>query len=400
MIGYEDLLDFISRAQALAGSDAHPQKYAQGRNSKPPSIPSTFSSDVLPSLAKPPTSLPLTPVQPKTHPVQSNSNRIAPLTPLSESRGSKPGVNIAHTAIASAPPDLHPESFANVRIDGTGWVQINNVYLPFIVKNRQRLVPHQILVACKILDPNELRPVLIRASSADVTLINSMIRDCKINNEQIPRNALLINVRHVLIGTRNLVYIKILPKEDPTSKINRQYKTVLASHGGSLLIATRHVPFVCANNHTYLPLDDLLSIYPTLYAQLKAFVRVPHTNELEYLQLVQMYCGGEELPSDALVIDMKNLNEVQIIPSRTMTLMEHHAREKSKLEQQICLLPSVPTTKRKHSDTRENRQIQDILKSPKHFRPLPTTGYFPAPATHPQVNRWPSLNNGSGGRAH
>jgi hypothetical protein len=107
-----------------------------------------------------------------------------------------------------------------------------------------------VLVSCKILEVDELRSTLTRATLADITLMNRMIHDCKISNEEILENAPLINVHHVLVGTKNLVYVKILPKDNPTSKINRQYKSVLALRGGSLYITYRTVPYVCSSNHS------------------------------------------------------------------------------------------------------------------------------------------------------
>jgi len=249
--------------------------------------------------------------------------------------------------------------------------------------------------------------------------MNRMIRDCKINNEEIVENAPLVNVYHVLIGTKNLVYVKILPKDNPTSKINRQYKSVLALRGGSLYITYRTVPFVCSSNHSYIPLNDVISIYPYLQNQLKPLARVPRTHELDFLQLVQMYYDEKELPADTLLIDMEDLNQTQIIPSKNMTLIEHHAREKSKLEQQMILLNnSSSINKRKNSESHDNNQSQQKLKPSSSSSPYtqstpttpavirPPTGYFP-PQQPPssssytpqyQQNHWLASNNGQHGR--
>jgi hypothetical protein len=290
-------------------------------------------------------------------------------------------------------------------------------------------VPYQVLISCKILEPDELRSTSTRATLADMTIMNRMIRDCKINNEEIIENAPLINVYHVLVGTKNLVYVKILPKDNPTSKINRQYKSVLALRGGSLYITYRTVPFVCSSNHSYIPLNDVLSIYPYLQTQLKPLARVPRTHELDFLQLVQMYYDEKELSSDTLLIDMEDLNQTQIIPSKNMTLLEHHAREKSKLEQQITLLNNSSSTtttanKRKNQESHENKQSQQKPKpssssssssndyaqstpsAPAFIRP--PTGYFPAqqpPSSSSytpqyQQNHWLSSNYGQRGRTH
>ena len=294
----------------------------------------------------------------------------------------------------------------NAKIDGSGWVQINNVFLPFVIKNCQRLVPHQVLVSCKILEAEDLRSILTRATLADITLMNRMIRDCKINNEEIVENAPLVNVYHVLIGTKNLVYVKILPKDNPTSKINRQYKSVLLLRGGSLQITSRTVPFVCASNHSYIPLNDVLNIYPHLQNQLKSLARVPRTHELDFLQLVQMYHEDKELPLDTLLIDIEDLNQTKIIPSKNMTLNEYHSREKSKFEQQILLLNnSSSSNKRKTFESNDNKQMSQKIKpsstpsAPTFVRP--PTGYFPAqqPSTsspYPpqyQPNHWLSSSN-------
>ncbi len=424
LIGFEDLLDFISRAEELSTSNSHSYNNIHPVNGKKLSIPTINSCYILPLSAKSIISLPPSSNESKACLLKPPPVAIAPPPPPPPQSNKiqgctivKNGHHTSQTSINSSknlpynqsnisiPPELCPISLHNARIDGSGWVQINNVYLPFIIKNRQRLVPYQVLVSCKILESDELRSALIRATSADIILINSMVRDCKINNEQIPENASLINVHHVLIGTKNLIYIKILPKDNPTSKINRQYKSVLASSGGSLYITSRVVPFVCSNNHTYLPLDDILTIYPNLYTQLKPLARVPRANELDYLQLVQMYYDGKELSQDTLLIDMDDLNQAQIIPSKNMTLIEHHASEKSKLEQQIVLLNNSVTNKRKNQETHENRPLQQKVKPSNELRQStaafirPPTGYFPASSSsHNQQNHWLSSNNGHRGK--
>nr|BAJ95406.1 predicted protein [Hordeum vulgare subsp. vulgare] len=460
LIEYEDLLDFIRRLQDVAGSSANSSSNVRpvtGKKTNPASIPSIHTSYVVPPSAKSllpsvPKTSPVKPILAKPSPVSINTSSIKSSNSNAQINGhntsdsssstrfssnniqvkpnliSPPSTNSTHPPASvssdqsslSIPSELCPTALYHAKIDGSGWVQINNVFLPFIIKNRQRLIPHQVLVSCKILEVDELRSTLTRATLADVTLMNRMIRDCKINNEEIAENAPLINVHHVLVGTKNLIYVKILPKDNPTSKINRQYKTVLASRGGSLYITNRTVPFVCSSNHSYIPLNDVLSIYPYLQSQLKPLARVPRTHELDFLQLVQMYYDEKELPSDTLLIDLEDLNQTQIIPSKNMTLLEHHTREKNKLEQQKALLNNSSTNatnKRKNSETHENKQTQQKIRStanhPSQTTPSiptfirPPTGYFPAQPHPPssftpqyQQNHWLSSNNyGQRGRA-
>ncbi|CAF0907237.1 unnamed protein product [Rotaria sp. Silwood1] len=488
LVEYDELIDFIRRVQDFARSNCNSSNNVRptpGKKTAVPSIPTIHSSYVLPPSAKtmmpslpPPTinkTSPVKPiiVKPPIAPIQPSSSSLTQSNKTSNSttatingytsQQQPPSIDVStrlpsnvqikpnlisppntHSAYPTPPlsnqsslvipPELCPNTLYNAKIDGSGWVQINNVFLPFITKLRQRLVPYQVLVSCKILEADELRATLTRATLADITLMNCMIRECKINNEEILENAPLINVYHILIGTKNLIYVKILPKDNPTSKINRQYKSVLALRGGSLYITYRTVPFVCSSNHSYIPLNDVLSIYPYLQTQLKPLARVPRTHELDFLQLVQMYYDEKELPSDTLLIDMDDLNQTQIIPSKNMTLIEHHAREKSKLEQQIILLnnslSSTQTNKRKNQEPHDNnnnnnnnnnKQSQQKLKSsstitsnnyntqsttstPALIRP--PTGYFPTqqpPASSSytpqyQQNHWLSSNYDQHGR--
>lgn len=462
LIEYDELLDFIRRAQDYARSHSNQltnNRLNTNKKSNIPSIPSVHSSYVLPPSAV--SLMPSSKPQPTTTATATKSNPVkfqlgksltSPVVTMPPALGNKSSnssttstsnghstshdsslrqsANIPTKPNLISPPNLNqsslsllseisPNALYNAKIDGSGWVQINNVFLPFIIKNRQRLVPHQVLVSCKILEADELRPTLTRATLPDTILMNQMIRDCRINNEEIAEHAPLINVYHVLIGTKNLVYVKILPKDNPTSKINRQYKSVLALRGGSLCITCRTVPFVCSSNHSYIPLQDVLNIYPYLQSQLKPLARVPRTHEFDFLQLVQMYYDEKELPSDTLLIDMEDLNQTQIIPSKNMTLIEHHTREKSKLEQQILLLNnnSSNANKRKNPDIHDNRQSQaQKLKTSSNQQTStsatmirPPTGYYPPPqpssssassSFNPQyqTNPWLPSNFGQNGK--
>ena len=445
LIEYDDLLDFIRRVQDSSRVSSNQFRPIAGKKTGSISIPSIHSSYVLPPSAK--SMMPPLPSAstPKTSPVKpilakstappmitmpssqpnkastsstvtnghSASTRLSStvhvksslISPAGNSSSSDPFSHGIRVLVGdhptSAPPpsslsdasELSPSILYHAKIDGSGWVQINNVFLPFVIKNRQRLVPYQVLVSCKILETDELRCVLTRATLADVSLMNQMIRECKINNEEIVENAPLINIYHVLIGTKNLVYVKVLPKDNPTSKINRQYKSVLALRGGSLSITYRNLPFVCSSNHSYIPLNDVLTIYPHLHIQLKPLARVPRTHEMDYLQLVQIYFDEKDLPLDTLLIDMEDLNQRQIIPSKNMTLTEYHAREKGKLEQQIGILTSSTTSKRKSQEVHESRpklrpspsvhpssqHPASSSASPAVIRP--PTGYFPSQPT-------------------
>jgi len=472
LIEYDELIEFLRRVQEFSRSNPNilnNNRSISNKKTIAPVIPAIHSSYVLPPSAKsmlpplpavtPAKISPVKPVQSKpmvpsmpmsqasvmptpinkyqTHSATSNgyrpametSSRLPTNVPaksntISSSTMPCSSSSSSSTSIPSLLPDLNPSNLNSARIDGSGWVQINNVFLPFILKNRQRLIPYQVLVSCKILEPDELRLTLTRATTADTILMNRMIRDCKINNEEIGENAPLINVYHVLIGTKNFIYMKILPKDSPTSKINRQYKSVLALRGGTLYITNRKIPFVCSSNHSYIPLADVLSIYHHLDSQLRPLARVPRTHELDYLQLVQVYHDEKELPSDTLLIDMEDLNQRQIIPSKNTTLVEYRDREKTRLDQQIAQLNQQSGQKRKNTDGHDQPSSTQKFKPSTSSSNLPTTanafvrpptGYYPgssgpssssslsssSSSSYPsqyQTNQWMSSNQAARGR--
>ncbi|CAF0826653.1 unnamed protein product, partial [Didymodactylos carnosus] len=289
-----------------------------------------------------------------------NNTRSNP-TRLQNSRDKN---NLIQKDSDTLPSELCSITLQNAKMSGSGWVQINNVYVPYITKNHQRLVPYQVLSLCKIVDCDEflLKQTLTTSTMDDAKLMNRMIHDAKIDNEEITENSPFVNVYNVMVGTKNLVYVKLLPKDSPTSKINRQYKSVLSLRGGTVYIGHRTIPFVCAGNRNYVPFQDIIAIYPTLISQLKPISRVPRMHELDYLNLVKLYYAENDLSSDTLLIDMADLKQLQIIAlSRNMTLTEHHQREKQKLEAEIKEKTLGNVSQKRKADS-------DLIYSPKHLK--------------------------------
>ena len=310
LIEFEQLLDFISHIQELMTKTSANSDNLFVNKSKIPSIPTSISTYNLPSVVK---------------------SIIPTCSSMSQPKHSIPSKSKTNESVV------------------VGWIQINNVCVPFIVQNRQRFVPYQVLVSCKILEPGELRHASINSTQSDISSLNKLIHDSKFNNEIIPNRASLINVHHVLIGTKNLIYAKVLPQINPISQINRDYKDILQFRGGLITQTIHPIPFICTNNCAYIPLHYLLNIYPNLYNQLKEGTRVPRAHEFEYLQLIQMYLNEKELPLDTILIDLDYLLQEQICFSQTIFLNEYHLKEKSKFEQRFRLFLSSVINKRKHS---------------------------------------------------
>ena len=358
LVAFDDLLDLIYRAQEFytVKRPTHPcqQRVVNGKGMPLSTIPSIATTFIIPS-SKPSVPSPLMP--------RTNLFTNAP-TPIKDPKPTLPDhppdsawkEQISDQHPPSIPSELNPIFLYKAPIDGSGWVQINNVCLPFLLKHGQRLVPYHPLVSCQILNSQELMALLTRATAADITLINQMIRECRIHSNGLVENTPLINLQHLLMGSSALLYVKILPKEVPKQAINRQYKNVLALHGGCLSLPSHTIPFVSSSHRSYVSLNSIASIYPDLRTVLQSFAHAPAVDDLEYLQLIQVYYGNSELPSDTLVINLEYLEQMQIIALKKITLEEYQAEEKRGFEQQVLAIKKLLmyNGKRKHPAHRSN----------------------------------------------
>lgn len=317
LVDYEELIDFILRAEAFRKRTHNIHRHARsdnGNNLPLQTIPSVSSVYTLSSIEKP------------------LSSRVISDSQINIAQASTTTAMVRHAPSESKPPNHPPISSAKPKKIESGWIQINNIYLPFIVKNQGRLVSYEMLIANKILESNESTSMLTPATASDITLMNTMAVNLKINSPEFSEHCELIDIRYILIRAKKLIYMKILPNDSPSSKMNRQYPSVLALRGGFLTISNQTVPFVRSNDQCYVSLTAIRTIYPVLYTQFKRLARVPHINEFDYLQLVQMYSMKDELPSDTVLISTKDLRQQHIIPSKSLTLAEYHATEKATFE--------------------------------------------------------------------
>lgn len=372
LVAFDDLLDLFYRAQEFSKTKKptypHQQRTTNGQGTPIATIPSVQTTFVVPSAKK----VVLAPLMPSNNSILNApaSSKDPPPAPVPDQRTS------------SIPSELNPVFLYKTVIEDHGWIQINNVCLPFVVKYGQRLLPYQPLVSCQILSSQELTPLLTRTTTTDIALINRMIRECRIHNDGLVEDAPLINLQHLLMGSSSLLYVKILPKETPKPSINRQFKEVLAMQGGCLSLTNHSLPFVCSHNRSYVPLPSIASIYPNLQPVLQSLARVPHVNDLEYLQLVQFYYGQKELPLDTLLINMDDLEQMQIIASKTIPLEEYRAGEKIRFEQQVQSVKKMlmSSGKRKHQAHRSKS------KHPQKLEPL-SSNVPSCPTDQPQRKR-------------
>lgn len=243
-----------------------------------------------------------------------------------------------------APVPMKPEA------KQSGWIQINNVFLPYIVKaskshfeynvrDREFLIPYEILLKCQIFTDPEFpyKQVLVKASQEDFDLLNHLITDINIFDEKVPEKTLLINLYHLMIGLDRIFYVKFLPHKQPRSQVNKSHGEVLKLQGGVLIIQGHPlIPYILQNNRFYVPLYYTCQALPYLLIAARRIARAPRQFEIDYLNLICLYFCIEtpSFSSDTLLVDLFNIKSSNLPNGiHFRTLNEHQLYEKKKILQ-------------------------------------------------------------------
>lgn len=246
----------------------------------------------------------------------------------------------------------------------SGWVQINNVFVPYIVKlklresdlekchtrqpppqlQRELYVPYEILIKCHIFSDHEFafKKFLIKATQQDFDIFNSLISNINIFDEKVPEKTLLVNLYHVMIGLQRVLYVKLLTTKQPRTQVNKYHADVLTHKGGTLLMPeNKLVPYIIQNNRFYVPLLYTYQAVPHVLSLAKRGARAPRQYEIDYLNLLLLYFSIDAPPltSDTLLVDafaMKPSNYQQPIHFRTLN--EHQQYERNRLANTLARL--------------------------------------------------------------
>ncbi|CAM4888033.1 unnamed protein product [Rotaria socialis] len=239
----------------------------------------------------------------------------------------------------------------------SGWVQINNVFVPYIVKlklrdsdlekcttrqsipqlQREFYVPYEILIKCHIFSDSEFafKKFLIKATQQDFDIFNSLISNINIFDEKVPEKTLLVNLYHVMIGLQKILYVKLLTTKQPRTQVNKYHAEVLVHKGGTLLMhENKLVPYILQNNRFYVPLAHAFHSLPHVIQQAKRGARAPRQYELDYLNLLFLYFSidSPSLTSDTLLVDAFSVKSPDLQPPiHFRTLSEHQQYERNKI---------------------------------------------------------------------
>ncbi|CAF5174451.1 unnamed protein product, partial [Rotaria magnacalcarata] len=275
----------------------HPARHATSGKMYPPQVHHSHSShyllqqnaDLLPSFSNPPTQpYNFNSIPPKANvPVLSapsnqwneNLSKLNDKTRSSISRPQMPINNAPRQEQIIRDKQILSQKLSRQSIDNynlsreskeSGWVQINNVFVPYIVKlklresdlekcttrqsmpqlQREFYVPYEILIKCHIFSDSEFafKKFLIKATQQDFDIFNSLISNINIFDEKVPEKTLLVNLYHVMIGLQKILYVKLLTTTQPRTQVNKYHAEVLVHKGGTLLMnENKLVPYILQN---------------------------------------------------------------------------------------------------------------------------------------------------------
>jgi hypothetical protein len=284
---------------------------------------------------------------------------IVPLPPSSSSSKSE-SFELPTQIISSVKsrPKIHSDiSSEKIPSKESGWVQINNVFVPYIIKTKLRendlnkchtrqltsqlqrefYVPYEILIKCNIFTDEEFlfKKFLIKATQQDFDILNNLITNINIFDEKVPEKTLLVNLYHVMVGLNRILYIKFLPTKQPRTQVNKYHVDVLTHKGGTLLMnGNKLIPYIVQNNRFYVPLLYTFHSLPNILLQAKRSARAPKQYEIDYLNLLFIYFSIDipSLTTDTLLVDIFNIKCSNLqTPIHFRTLHEHQQYEKTKL---------------------------------------------------------------------
>ncbi|CAF4360800.1 unnamed protein product, partial [Rotaria sp. Silwood2] len=375
LICFEDLLDFYNNLRKLRDT----------------LTTTTFNRPIVP--LQRPTPLPLKPN------IQSESFELPTQILSSMKQQSKVHLLPQNPDVPSQINHRHQEQLISCQKypKESGWVQINNVFVPYIVKvklrenelnkchtrqpapqlQREFYVPYEILVKCNIFSDNEfsLKKLLIKATPQDFDILNNLITNINIFDEKVPEKTLLVNLYHIMVGLNRIFYIKFLPTKHPRSQVNKYHADILTNKGGTLITnGNKLIPYIVQNNRFYVPLLYTFHSLPNILIQAKRGARAPRQYEIDYLNLLFIYFSIDTQPltSDTLLVDIFNIKCANLqSPIHFRTLHEHQQYEHNKLLNSVThsQQPSKPTTAPLTTNKTNKYPLANVVVNPMIHHP-------------------------------
>lgn len=106
------------------------------------------------------------------------------------------------------------------------WIQINNVFVPYIIKcDYGQLLPYQVLVDCNLINQDEeniLQKKTIKPTREDIRSFEQIIASSSSITFTLAQDLVLIELSHLVYSLSKIPYVKYLNRH---SDVNKSYRT-------------------------------------------------------------------------------------------------------------------------------------------------------------------------------
>lgn len=107
------------------------------------------------------------------------------------------------------------------------WIQINNICVPYLIKfDHRRFLPFQILVDCDLFTDEEneiVRQLTIAATTNDVQRFQRIISSTSSIEFKLDENLLLIDLFQLIFAMKKILYIKFVEKQKNVNKTFKRF---------------------------------------------------------------------------------------------------------------------------------------------------------------------------------
>lgn len=218
LLDYEDVLDFIQRAQQILKNSKEDQLTIQNSPSIVPTIPVGILTSTV-STKK---------TGEKTKNLETKKGNTTPIT-INKIGNKYKLINsevfFSIFCIVVRQEEIFQENAISSSLKNN-WVQINNICVPYIIKSTQiRLLPYQVLLDCDLFNEQEqsfLQHFTIKANSNDIQTFERIISSSSSIEFTLNNDLLLIDLYHLIFGMSKVVYVKLLNNQ---RDVNKSYKT-------------------------------------------------------------------------------------------------------------------------------------------------------------------------------
>ncbi|KAI0980832.1 hypothetical protein GJ496_011722 [Pomphorhynchus laevis] len=287
----------------------------------------------------------------------------------------------------------------------TGWIQINNVFLPFVQSStsilpddpapphpdlpfayvtRGLLVPLEILHDCPLLADKSIQQIIrsisVQGSTQDLVNLNKRISDARLASELLKPDSRLVQVQYLMACVPRL-FVRFLPASNPKQFVSRRFSEASAITGGILKSGHLISPFIYNVQYVRCDRCDWIDINQLNFDQILVPTSIWKSNpssrqikpaEFEYFELLCIYFSGmvKQVHSHDRLISVSAVAtfDSRVYAQSALFLEMFQMKQRDILISHLCKLPNSQKNVRSTQGSANNvcslrRQQYDQSKS-------------------------------------